>query len=251
MKNCIFICVFTSRGYLEMLYMLLDSLYTFGKPDNSIDILIYTTTNYMQEIKSSSFFTEKIKFEINDDYYSIDFACKARLDLFELKSVFNYNKILYLDTDILIKKPISNIFNLIEKEVLYVLEEGVIYHDSDSWGKTLFGNEIGNYEDKSAFTSGILLFANCEKVKDLFVRIKEDIKLRPHEFGCYDQPYFVYNAFKYNMFDNKKLKSVVANHDYDAFNNIIIDHFPGCAGNPVDKLKIMTGFLEYLKRVLI
>jgi hypothetical protein len=39
----------------------------------------------------------------------------------------------------------------------------------------IFGEEIDNYTDKSAFTSGILLFNNCNTIKLLFHSIKLDI----------------------------------------------------------------------------
>ncbi len=231
-----------------MLYKLLESINVFGDLSDNTDILIYTTTEFANIIKSSKFYLPKIKFELSDDKNNIVESCKARLDLFNLASVKSYSKILYLDTDILVKRPIESLFELALDDILYVLEEGVIHHDSDSWGKTLFGSEIQLYKDKSGFTSGILLFKNCEKIKWLFKKISEDMILRPYTFGCVDQPYFVYNAFKYQMFNNKVLKKYVANHNYDGFNELIIHHFPGTPGKHEDKLRIMTEFLEYLRK---
>ena len=70
---------------------------------------------------------------------------------------------IYLDTDIIVKDDISKVFDVISEDVLYVLEEGNISKTNNDYGKILFGNEIDNYTDTSAFTSGILLFKNCEK----------------------------------------------------------------------------------------
>jgi len=119
----------------------------------------------MNRIKQSHLFDDgKIKFEINNTYNNIDKACKARLDLFNLSSVKNYNKILYLDIDILVKGGISNVFDVCKDDILYVLEEGNLgIENHDNHGKSLFRNELQNYEDKTAFTSGIMLFNNCEK----------------------------------------------------------------------------------------
>ena len=86
-----------------MLYLLLESIYTYGKLDSNTDILIYTSINFMNRIKDSEYMSDRIVFEINDKYNNIDSACKARLDLFELKSVDIYDRILYLDTDIIVK----------------------------------------------------------------------------------------------------------------------------------------------------
>ena len=250
--NCIFCCVFNQAKYVDMFFLLLESIFIYGDLDYNTNILVYTSTPFMNQIKQSHLFNdEKIKFEINDTYNNLDKACKARLDLFNLHSIKNYNKILYLDTDILVKDHINKVFDVCEEDILYVLEEGelkesVINCHTDYWGNILFGNEINNYNDKSAFTSGILLFNNCEKIRDLFNKIKEDIINRPHYFSCYDQPYIVYNAFKYNLYNNKVLKSLVVNNN-NIHSGKVIHHFPGGPGVYQHKIVSMTKFLNSLK----
>jgi FkbM family methyltransferase len=199
----------------------------------------------MNKIKQSHLWNKTIQFEINDTYDNIDKACKARLDLFHLPSVNNYNKILYLDTDILVKDSINKVFDVCIEDLLYVLEEGVFDCNSDYWGKTLFGNE--QYADKSAFTSGILLFNHCEKIKELFNKIIEDMIKRPYTFSFFDQPYIVYNAFKYNLFNNKILKALVVNNDHYIHSNKVIHHFPGGPGIYEHKIVKMNVFLNELK----
>lgn len=249
MSKCIYCCIFNQDKYVDMFYLLLESLFTYGKLDNNTDILIYTSTLFMNIIKQNHLFNDKIKFEINDQYNNLDKACKARLDLFDLPSIKNYYKILYLDTDILVKNDINKVFELCKDDILYVLEEGKINSDKNHWGKKLFGNEeINNYNDKSAFTSGILLFNNCEKIKDLFNKINEDIIKRPYKFICYDQPYIVYNAFKYNLYDNKVLKAFAINNDNNIHSDIVIHHFPGGPGIYSKKILIMNMFLNQLNK---
>ena len=89
MKNCIFICVFNNEKYIKMTYLLLDSIYTFGNLKDTTDILIYTSTDFMNIIKASEYYRNNIKFEINDNikpnidnYLTIFNSCKSRLDLF-------------------------------------------------------------------------------------------------------------------------------------------------------------------------
>jgi lipopolysaccharide biosynthesis glycosyltransferase/predicted O-methyltransferase YrrM len=240
--------VFNQTKYIDMFYLLLESIFIYGNLSDNTNILIYTSTSFMNKIKKSHLFNDKkIKFEINDSYDNIDKACKARLDLFNLSSIKNYEKILYLDTDILIKDNINKIFDVCEENLLYVLEEGNINDAKDFWGKTLFKNEVNNYDDKTAFTSGILLFNNCEKIKNLFNKINEDIVKRPYKFACYDQPYIVYNAFKYNLYNNKILKSLVVNNDNNIYSDKVIHHFPGGPGIYQHKIDAMTIFLNSLK----
>lgn len=253
--NCIFCCVFTQEKYVDMFFLLLESIFIYGDLDSNTNILVYTCSQFMNKIKNSHLFNnEKIKFEVNDSYNNIDKACKARLDLFNLASIINYNKILYLDVDILVKDNISKVFDVCKDDILYVVEEGNIatHHfnhiSHDYWGKTLFGDELVNYNDTSGFTSGILLFNNCEKIKDLFNKINEDIIKRPHCF--HDQPHFVYNAFKYNLYNNKILKDLVDNYASIPSNKVIY-HFPGGPGVYQDKIANMAKFLNSIKEVTI
>jgi predicted O-methyltransferase YrrM len=243
--NCIFVCVFNQEKYVDMFFLLLESILIYGNLDDNTNILVYTSTQFMNVIKRSHLFCDKIKFQINDTYHNIDKACKARLDLFNLPSITKYNKILYLDTDILLKDNINKVFNVCEEDILYVLEQGEINSNTDFWGKSLFGNEITNYNDKSAFTSGILLFNNCKKIKDLFQKINEDIINRPHLF--HDQPHIVYNAFKYNLYNNKILKSLVVSNNNNIHSDKVIHHFSGGPGVYQDKIDVMTIFLNNIK----
>jgi lipopolysaccharide biosynthesis glycosyltransferase len=197
-------------------------------------------------ILRSVLFRDFIRFEINDSYDTIDKACRSRLDLFDLP-IENYDKILYLDTDILIKRDLNQVFEVCKEDVLYVLEEGTIDSDTDFWGKTLFGDEIKKYIDKTAFTSGILLFNNCPKIKELFHDIKNDMSSRTYSTYFYDQPYIVYHAFKSGLYENKALTSMVVNNKEDVENDFVIHHFPGTPGLYQHKMIKMRTFLNKLK----
>ena len=250
--DCIFCCIFNNIHYVNMFYLLLESAYIYGNLSDNTEFLVYTSTEFMKKIKKSHLFSEKIKFEINDTYNTVDKSCKARLDLFNLKSVNKYNKFLYLDTDIIIKGDIQTVFDLVEKDVIYALEEGTIDSNLNTHGTSLFGNEVHNYVNKSAFSSGILLFKNCERIHFLFDRINEDMLVRHHDY--HDQPFIVYNSFKYNVFDNQLLKQVAMNNEYDSYNvNIdkIINHFPGGPGLYEHKMYNMSQFLNYHKDLTI
>lgn len=233
-----------------MFYLLLESILLYGNLDNNTHIVVYTSTEFMNMIRQSHLYCEKIVFEINDTYTSIDLACKARLDLFELPCISQYNKILYLDTDIIIKNAVNTVFELCNEDILYVVEEGNLQLDNnDYWGKSLFGNEITQYSDTSAFSSGILLFNNCECIRQLFENIKKDMIKRPRNFKCYDQPYIVYNAFKYKLYNNKLLKLFAVNNKSNIAGIEVIHHFPGGPGEYASKISFMTQFLNRVKGI--
>jgi predicted O-methyltransferase YrrM len=245
--NCIFICIFNNEDYIKLFYLLLESIYIYGNLTDETDILVYTSSNFMNIIKQSHLYSKKIKFELNDNYNDIDKACKARLDLFKLDSIVNYNKILYLDTDIIVKNDINKVFDVCQKDILYTLEEGTIDGEFDYWGKTLFEDETIIYDDKSAFTTAVLLFNNCEKIKFLFDKINKDIINRADKSSFHDQPYIVYNAFRYNLYDNKILKTYVVNYNYDIHSPYVIHHFPGGPGIYSNKVSYMIFLLDEIK----
>lgn len=258
MKNCIFTCVFNNKKYIDMFYLFLESIYISGNLKNNTDILLYTSTEFMNIIKSSHLFCDKIKFELNDSYNNIDKACKARVDLFELKSVTNYDKILYLDTDIIVKHDINELFDICKDEILYVLEEGDLAKDEikpnlflDFHGRPLFTHEeVNNMEDTTAFSSGIMLFKNCLPIKTLFKNIKKHLSSSHYTFSTFDQPFIVYNAIKEKLYNNKILKRVCT-HDQTNHGDIesdkIIHHFCGGPGIPYHKIDFMTVFLNKIK----
>ena len=225
-----------------MFLLLLTSIHLFGNLDNNVKILVYTTSAYKDLIMKSTL-SENLLFEICDTYDTIDAACKSRLDLFTLQSVHDFETILYLDTDIIVASDLRPVFELCQKDILYVLEEGSLDEKKIYWGKQLFTRqEMLAIVDKSAFTSGILLFRNCKRMHGLFCAIKSDIGLRSHLDIFCDQPFIVYNAFKYRCFDNKIFKKYAVNNETN--NHMCIHHFPGGPGDRTNtKLTKMKNFL--------
>jgi len=139
--NCIFCCVFDKETAIDLFafYLFLESIFLYGNLDETTEILIYTSTSIMNTIKESYIFnSDKIKFEVNDD------KCGGLSDLFTLPSIKMYNKILYLDTDVelLVKGDINILFNICQKEVLYVTDQGVLLCNNNKQTAELFRNNI-------------------------------------------------------------------------------------------------------------
>ena len=61
--NCIFICVFNQKKYVDMFFLLLESIKLYGTLDEQTQILVYTSSEFMKIIKNSAFFNkDKIVF---------------------------------------------------------------------------------------------------------------------------------------------------------------------------------------------
>jgi len=132
-------------------------------------------------------------------------------------------------------------------ENIYSNTSGPGKRSGDYYGYTLFGDDIKEYHDKSAFTSGILLFNNCEKIKFLF---KETVYLfltSTIRFHLNDQPYLVYNAFKHKLYDNKLLKEFCINKDHKNESMKSIHHFPVTPGDYKSKFDLMKKIFDKAK----
>jgi lipopolysaccharide biosynthesis glycosyltransferase len=165
----------------------------------------------------------------------------SRLKIFDYPDINLYNKILYLDCDILVTNSINNILDFQLENKLYALQEGNTNHKF--WGSQIFDKN----PNCSAFTSGILLFNNNIIIKDLFSQILLHIHNHITSMlpipDCLDQPFIVYHAVKNNLYDNQKLINIVINNPNN-FNNETISHFPGEPGNYGSKIVKMSNFMN-------
>jgi lipopolysaccharide biosynthesis glycosyltransferase len=175
-------------------------------------------------------------------------AC-ARLFIFEYPKINQYEKILYLDTDIILKADITPIFHLEISDLLYGIESGTI--GTFSFGAQFFDlSKIS--EATPGINSGTLLFKNSQIIRDLFSRIRNHI----NEFTesgqkipyCMDQPFINYHAIKDSLYDNSLLNSHVSlfegNDEVNNYETSSVCHFSFPIGNFGHKYARMKKFLD-------
>jgi lipopolysaccharide biosynthesis glycosyltransferase len=247
MKNLLYFCVFYNNNYFKLLNLLLTSLRFFSKID-SFDILILTNENMRAEVEELS---RKLRINIKIqtfDFKTIFQAACARLFIFDYPEINNYEKLLYIDTDIIIKQDLSIFFDLQINNLLYALEQGTI--NSLNFGKQFFNFDNIN-PNTAGINSGTLLFKNCQEIRNLFSRMighinaYTDSKLTiPYTM---DQPFINYHAISSEMYDNDLLNPYISLYeDTDNVNNYdtsIICHFSYPIGNFNHKYDRMKSFL--------
>jgi predicted O-methyltransferase YrrM len=245
--NCIFLCIFNNPGYVDLGFLLIESIFLYGRIDECTDVVVYTSSAFAQRFRQSHLWNPRVRFAVHDGYATVDAACKARLDLFHLPLIqqAQYTKFLYLDTDVLVKSDLRPLFDLATEDVLYAKREGTIDCESDYWGRTLFGPRLlDDYgPEVPAFNSGVLLFRNCETMHSLFDAIRRDMAQRPDDSTFHDQPYFVYHAFQMRCYNNYTLDPFVGLNDHDVHSRHIVHHFSGWPGHHEHKLAHMHRFL--------
>ncbi len=263
--NLIYSCVFVNKDYLNLVELLLASFSKYSKLGPDYKYLIVCDKN-MKERTLGLF----KKYNINGLLWHLDCsstfdAASSRLKIFDYPSIDNYDKILYLDCDVLISDTFSNIWEICHEDIIYTIQEephrlSHFFHYSDQ--------ELGKINREDAFTTAVILFKNCQKVKDLFKKTMdhiEDHKEKGAEIPfCLEQPFLIYHAINTQMFDNKQLKRFARNHRFNNFNEIFvfknqltqlneedkknlikipINHFVTGVGNYQSKISCMTIFL--------
>jgi lipopolysaccharide biosynthesis glycosyltransferase len=244
MRKLIYLCVFFNENYLNLLRLFSLSLSFFGNKDENTDILILTMWPFFDKVKD---IFQKINMPVSIyclDLYTFFEAAYSRLYIFDYPYIDIYQKILYLDADILITNNVNNILDLTVDDKLYTLIEGKI-------GDEYHGVELFDFSkidpETPAFTSGILLFNNCEIIKDMFKRIIVHIKKDCSEGkpipSCLDQPYIVYYAITENIYNNELLIGKCINNPTE-FNENTVNHFCGWPGHYESKYDKMMRFMN-------
>jgi len=248
-RNLIYLCVFYNTDYILLLQEVFRSIDRCGGLNENTDLLVFTHPTFQAEIEKAATESNLTVRFFFIEFNSLFHSAMARLFLYEWVPIWNYDKVLYLDTDLLINGVLSRMFELpIESGKLYALEEGTI--ENPFWGGELF--DFSAWDRKMpGFTSGVLLFKNTLEIKNLFVSVIEHIhadcfvkkKLVP---STLEQPYLIYHAYTQNKYNIELLKDYVVNNA-EVPENKIIYHFPGGPGGFVNKY---TKMLEFIKKLL-
>lgn len=237
MKNLIYMCVFFNQKYIELTKILLKSLKIFGKVDNSIDILIMTNDDFKDEL-SNFCKSLDLSYKIHVlNRITIEESKLSRYEIFRINDINleEYSQLLYLDIDVIVQRDIKQIFKYDLLEKLYAKDQGDI--GGEMYGKILFEEWRKQNSDKyidektKTFCSGVLLFKNCKKVKDLFeqtlTHLSEFKKSGKKHGTCIDQPFLIFNAVISDMYEIELLSDKITNSPDINSKKEIICHFAG------------------------
>ena len=235
--------MFGKESYLELVKLLATSIHLFSHPNIDIDFLIITENKFIDDIKS---IFEDLNLNVNFMIMNLDnlnYALSSRFLIYNYEKINDYNKIVYVDIDILITNNLSILFNLVLENKIYVLREGIL--SDPFYGKEYF--DFTKVDPKTpAFSSGIILFNNCNEVKNLFneinIFVEDNIKNNGTHSCAYDQAILNYFAITKNIYDNKLLNYYAVNNPA-SFNTYVINHFPGGVGSFERKYDLMKHFI--------
>ena len=243
--NLIYMCVFHNSNYINLLKLLINSISVKGNINKqTTDILIITSPEFQPLLqKELESFDLPLLYHILDLHTLMESSC-CKLKIFQYPEIEKYQKLLYLDTDVLINSDINVLFNIsISSEKLHALEEKTI--GGKHWGAQFFDFTKFN-KNTPAFSAGVFYFMNSLSMKDLFQSTNLHIerylnKNKPIPI-CLDQPFLVHNSFIQKKYNNQFMKKYLENNPSEVSVDKIIYHFPGGPGNYVSKWNKMNAF---------
>lgn len=187
------------------------------------------------------------------NYLSMQEATCARLSVFEYEYINNYDKILYLDTDIILQNDLSSIFNCEIEDKIYALPEGTIEHEYH--GGWFFDWKVID-KDTPGLNSGILLFKNSNTVRTIFTYIRSHIsemKMNNATMpACQDQPFINYHCIKNGNQDTQLLTKYALIYCIDPPpppsepTSIVACHFVWPIGNAEHKRNRMVNHVAHI-----
>jgi hypothetical protein len=249
-NNLIYMGVFYNEKYIRLLELLFLSLRVYSRP---VDILVLTSDTFKEKIQALSS-SVGLACHIHCLPCSTIFeAACARLHVFEWPGIDAYEKILYLDTDIIIRRDLSKIFEYSLEKKLYGIASGTL--ESPQFGGQFFDwSSCGIDHTRPGVNSGTLLFANCSEIRGLFGRI--NIHIRNHLAAgkqipiVMDQPFINYHAFMSHICNTDVLKDDVSLYEDQATvendHTASICHFSFPIGNFEHKYRRMSYFFQNL-----
>jgi hypothetical protein len=249
-RNLVYCCVFYNKDYFKLLDLLLKSLRMYSFEGN-FEFLVITQKQFEPLVKEIG---RNLGLDLKTfclDFSTIFQAACARLFIFDYPEIHEYEKLLYIDTDILIKAPLDPVFQILDgaKDLLYGIESGTI--ESLNFGAQFFNfSQI----DKSltGINSGTLLFLNSIQMKSLFQRIRDHLNFFTQSGQkppyCMDQPFINFHAIKDSLYDNQLLNPFVSlfenNDTVDNYTTSSICHFSFPIGNFGHKFNRMCEFFH-------
>ena len=195
-KNLVYMAAFNNPQYAELLKVLLATIKFFSKTD-TIDFLILTSEDLAPSIKALSGQLDlPVYIKVCEKKGLHDALC-ARFTIFDYEEVDRYERLLYLDTDIVVQNDLTPLFEVDIEDKIYGLPEGTIEHEyHGGW----FFDFTTIDKDTPGMNSGILLFKNTETVRTIFAAVTAHSKQRREANepmpSTGDQPFLNYHAIK-------------------------------------------------------
>jgi hypothetical protein len=260
--NLVYYTLGFNEVYLKMLYLSIVSLNKY----NTIDVLVLCDEKLYDKCYQTIGDIKNVRIEKSTGCYDAMSSSMKKLEIFKY-DISKYEKVLFVDCDILMHKNLNDIFEKITDNKLYAYNEQyqflwhlLKFHSlrdyTDNETAFLYNNKI------RVFNAGLFGFLNNETMKQHFDNIMDMVE-------NYEGEYYYEQSFMNKYFNLKNLTDLTVinnencimnfsmlytNNNVLKFRNIRpsqigkIIHFSVSTNNPIKKLEDMFSYYEkYLK----
>jgi len=226
-----------NRSYIDVLYLAVKSLKYFNP---QLDVLIICDKTFESECKSK--LPENVIIVPVPDSTQPAFASINKLEIFNVYDIQKYDKVFFLDTDIITHTDIIPYFEkIIKQDTLYVYTE-----DTDPLANAKGWFSYNNYtqedlerlqrENIHPFNAGCFGFYPDNSMREHFNNILDFIKNYKGSLGIYEQSFMNVYFNKINNTDRTLLTKenyTMSPHDNGTLISCegMLVHFAGCIGN--------------------
>lgn len=257
-KNLLYYSVGGNKDYLALLQQSVLSVFAKCSKIN-FEVLFICPESWIDDINAFKLAGATFKFHIIEDINDGVEISKNKTKIFDFAEIDSYNKILFLDADIIAARDIYHIFsNDYLHEKLYVkcnkIRVSFTSHGSGYHGlRHLTTDQIQQLKDNDQlpFNAGQFLFLNSNKMQKHFENLNWLMNAWPGPY-FFEQSFMNHYFCLYNLTDNDKfdakvkLISTVEPHLYNPridYDDILI-HFIAPALNPIAKVNFIEQYKD-------
>ena len=165
-SNLVYFCLFHKNDYVELLRILMITVKLYSRTD-TIDFLVLTESKFESAVKDLSIILNiPIRIKICNGLNTVLASCYIRYSIFDYEHINNYQKILYLDTDIIVQNDLTTLFNIDIDDRIYGVPEYADKYKYFTIESEWFGGSFFDFTtvDKNikGINGGILFFKNTE-----------------------------------------------------------------------------------------
>jgi len=254
-KNLVYYTIYFNTGYVELLNKSIESILNYSKAN--FDLLLITDKNTKELILKQSF-VKKItpKFYITETPFDGVVASQNKVRVFEYENIEEYDKVLFLDCDVICLGDINTILNQnINHDTLYTARNSNLafwhhktFHHGFEFLDQSHVNEM-QMAKQMPFNAGQFLFRNSDRMRAHFNNVCWFMERWTGEY-FFEQSFMCYYFCKSYITDDTILQnhmSIINTTNVTVYNiteNTCLIHFIAPPLDAKTKLKHIELFLQ-------
>jgi lipopolysaccharide biosynthesis glycosyltransferase len=249
MRDLIYYAIGYNDKYISLLDIAIKSLMMYS----STDILVICDDSFLPKCKE--ILPERILYMTTPDSLTTADAAMQKLKIFDYENINSYDRVLFLDSDIIVHTSLEPFFNGVRRPgILYVYTEREPQYEHKNlcfslWNYTPEDFIMFKIHKVMVFNTGCFLFIRCPAMKFHFDEVRKMTKTHKGPF-FFEQSFMNVYFNKLNATDRTvltKLNYIMGasrDQDYKGF----LAHFSHAPGHPDNKFESMK---EYYSRMLL